>query len=241
MALSRSRATRIGTDGKTVRTRPASSRFPRRPGSPQEPRHAPACGGTIAATNVLERRRAGQSASALSKRALGLLPSPWGCGVSDVSAGLGRRALLACSSKRWTGAQHRPRRTKMAGPARPVWGGRTRPLREDTPYRPCIDTTHLFGGAHPSNGTFFAKGTREQRHPERCPTPTRLFHRKTLFCLMHSQAPSGRLPGLARRPSRTAGDGTLPACRRGSPSRDPPGYRRPSPCCGKASRSHLPG
>jgi hypothetical protein len=52
---------------------------------------------------------------------------------------------------------------KMAGPARPVWGGRTRPLREDTPYRPCIDTTHLFGGAHPSNGTFFPKGTRGQR------------------------------------------------------------------------------
>ena len=117
----------------------------------------------------------------------------WGCGVSEVSAGLGRRALLACSSKRWTGEQHKPRRTKMAGPARPVWGGRTRPLREDTPYRPCIDTTHLFGGAHPSNGTFFAKGTIEQIHHERCPTPTRLLHRKILFCLMHSPSAIGSL------------------------------------------------
>jgi hypothetical protein len=209
VALSRSRATRIGTgestDGKTVRTRPAPLRFPRRLGSPQEPRHAPACGDISATTNVLENAAGqdealapfGSVRSGFSRRRVDY-------GVSDVSAGLGRRALLACSSKRWTGAQRRPRRTKMAGPARPVWGGRTRPLREDTPYRPCIDTTHPFGGAHPSNGTFFATGTRGQRHPERCPDPyasispeylvllDALARRRRVACLGLLTGPLGR-------------------------------------------------
>ena len=50
-------------------------------------------------------------------------------------------------------SKRRPCRTSWAGPARPVWGGRTWPLREDTPCRPHINATRLFGWAHPSNGT----------------------------------------------------------------------------------------